>query len=221
MEEIVTAIELILNRHRTRLAQLLVVPGPGRIEPTGPSDVSADLTAAAAALAGDGSEGWITGAGILLGRLGDVARRAITRAVRRRPPARTEGGPPTILIAEDDDDTRQSLVELLEDQGYRVIAARHGREALEYLQKGQPAECMLMDLWMPEMDGWTLAAEMQEGRLPAVPTIVMTAAEPHWGYPGPIVVRKPFDSHHLLGLVRTMSAPAQAVETTPAPEAPL
>jgi CheY-like chemotaxis protein len=68
---------------------------------------------------------------------------------------------------------------------------------------------MLMDLWMPEMDGWTLAAEMQEGRLPSVPTIVMTAAEPHWGYPSAIVVRKPFDSRQLLGLVESVSGTAR------------
>jgi CheY-like chemotaxis protein len=67
---------------------------------------------------------------------------------------------------------------------------------------------MVMDLWMPEMDGWTLTAEMNQGRLPAIPTIVITAAEPQLGYPSPIVIRKPFDSRQLLGLVRTMSAPA-------------
>jgi CheY-like chemotaxis protein len=209
MEEIVTAVELILGRHRSRLGELLVVPG-GRILVTpGENDVSADLTAVSAALSGDVTESWLMSTRAFMGRLRKAAHRFITVA-RGRP--RKGVPPPTILIAEDDDDTRESLVELLEEHGYQVISARHGREAQEYLRNGQRAECMLMDLMMPEMDGWTLAAEMQQGRLPAIPTIVMTAADARRGYPGPIVVRKPFDSHHLLGLVQAMSAPA-----TPAP----
>jgi CheY-like chemotaxis protein len=221
-DEIVTAVELILGRHRTRLAQLLVVPGGGRIVVTpAESETSDDLTAVAPALAGDDGEHWMTGAWAKMARLGKVARHAIEAAARWHPRAADRTSAPTILIAEDDDDTRQSLVELLEEHGYRVIAARHGREAQEYLRQGQGAECMLMDLWMPEMDGWTLAAEMQEGRLPSVPTIVMTAAEPHWGYPCPTVVRKPFDSHHLLGLVREMSRPAGSASRPPESETPL
>jgi CheY-like chemotaxis protein len=205
MEEIVTAVELILGRHRSRLGELLVVPG-GRILVTpGENDVSGDLTAVSAALSGDVTESWLMGTRAFMGRLRKAAYRFITVA-RGRP--RKGAPPPTILIAEDDDDTRESLVELLEEHGYQVISARHGREAQEYLRNGQRAECMLMDLMMPEMDGWTLAAEMQQGRLPAIPTIVMTAADARRGYPGPIVVRKPFDSHHLLGLVQAMSAPA-------------
>jgi hypothetical protein len=45
----------------------------------------------------------------------------------------------------------------------------------------------------------------------------MTAAEPHWGYPSAIVVRKPFDTRHLLGLVQTVSEQAK----TTAPQADL
>lgn len=114
---------------------------------------------------------------------------------------------PTVLVVDDDEDTRVSIAELLEDHGYRVVAARHGREAAEFLRDGPRPDCMVLDLWMPEMDGWTLAAEMKRGRLPQVPTVVVTAAEPHWGYPGPVVVRKPLDALRLLTLIRAMAPP--------------
>jgi CheY-like chemotaxis protein len=209
MDEIVTAVELMLGRHRSRFAELQTSELP--LLPPEPPSVSTDLAPLASAFADDCAEEWISRPLGTLRGLGAAARDALARRLLtlRRQTAGSDGRP-TVLVAEDDDDTRQSIVELLEDNGYRVIAARHGGEAQEHLRSGLRAACMLMDLWMPEMDGWTLAAEMQQGRLPAVPTIVMTAAEPHWGYPCPIVVRKPFDSRHLLGLVKTVSASSAA-----------
>jgi CheY-like chemotaxis protein len=210
MDEVVTAIELILGRHRSRLAELMCAPAASLVPAAAEHEISEDLTPLDPVFTGDAVENWIAGASTLVRRLGAAAREVTIRklvALRPRPQARVAA--PTILVAEDDDDTRQSLVELLQEHGYRVIAARHGLEAQEYLRTGQGAECMLMDLWMPEMDGWTLAQEMEQGRLPAVPTIVMTAAEPHWGYPSATVVRKPFDTRQLLSLVRTVSAQAR------------
>jgi hypothetical protein len=208
MEEIVTALELILGRHRSRFAELLRAPEacPGRPAP-GAEALSPDLTPLAPALSGEPAAAFVAGS---LARLRGAGAAALCAAAEWLQAARRRlspgpAGAPTVLVAEDDEDTRESLVELLEDNGYRVLAARHGLEAQDYLRNGERAECMVMDLWMPEMDGWTLAAEMKQGRLPAVPTIVMTAAPPHVGYPGPIVVRKPFDSDHLLGLIRSMT----------------
>lgn len=218
MDEIVTAIELTLQRHRSRFAELLSAPQGCLATPAPRRPLSPDLAVLAPALTGDTNDCWIAGTLGLARRAGSSLRDAVIRRLvaLRRPTAMAPTAAPTILVAEDDEDTRQALVELLQDHGYQVVAARHGREAQEYLRKGQPAECMLMDLWMPEMDGWTLAAEMKEGRLPPVPTIVITAAEPRWGYPCPIVVRKPFDSRQLLGLVRAMSATDRTRETPPA-----
>jgi CheY-like chemotaxis protein len=205
MDEVVTAIELMLGRHRSRFAELLTSQIP--LLPPEPEVMSSDLTPLAPAFAGDATDDWISGTLDTIRDVSAAAREAVGRrlaALRRQEVAGCEGKP-TVLVAEDDDDTRQSIMELLEDNGYRVVAARHGREAQELLQNGMRAQCMLMDLWMPEIDGWTLAAQMQEGRLPSIPTIVMTAAEPHWGYPCPIVVRKPFDTHRLLDLVKTVA----------------
>jgi two-component system, OmpR family, response regulator len=113
---------------------------------------------------------------------------------------------PTILLVEDDEDTRGAIAELLEDSGYQVAPTSNGREACSYLQRQPRPDCMVLDLWMPMMDGWALATEVKEGRLPDVPMVVITAAEPYWGYPvaSRFVLRKPLDSAKLLGMVGSL-----------------
>ena len=59
-----------------------------------------------------------------------------------------------ILVVDDDAEIRESLSDLLSDEGHRVRAAANGKEALELLRQ-TPAPCMiLLDLMMPVMNGW-------------------------------------------------------------------
>lgn len=120
------------------------------------------------------------------------------------------GGAParTVLLVEDDEDTRVSLAELLEEHGYRVAGARNGLEAQDYLRANPRPNCIVLDLWMPLMDGWTFAAEVADPLRPPVPLMVITAAESHWGYPtNPRhVLRKPLDSGKFLGMVDALAA---------------
>ena len=113
----------------------------------------------------------------------------------------------TILVVEDDDETNQSLRELLEEHGYRVLSGRNGDEAHEQLRDNPRPDCILLDLWMPNKDGWTFASELKESELADVPLVVITAAEPHWGYPAPPaqVMRKPLDKDRLLRLVGSLA----------------
>lgn len=60
--------------------------------------------------------------------------------------------PATILIVDDEDSIRISLRGILEDEGYGVVEASSGREALEYLST-HSADLVLLDVWMPGMDG--------------------------------------------------------------------
>jgi response regulator RpfG family c-di-GMP phosphodiesterase len=115
---------------------------------------------------------------------------------------------PTVLLVEDDEDTRSTLAELLQDNGYRVVPASNGREAQRYLEGHPRPSCMVLDLWMPVMDGWSLAAEVRDGRLPRVPMMVITAAESYWGYPihPRYVLRKPLDSGKFLTMVDALVA---------------
>lgn len=114
----------------------------------------------------------------------------------------------TVLLVEDDQDTRDTLAELLEEHGYQVAPTCNGQEAHRYLESHPRPSCMVLDLWMPVLDGWTLAAEVQDGRLPPVPMMVITAAESYWGYPiNPrYVLRKPLDSGKFLTMVDSLVA---------------
>jgi len=110
---------------------------------------------------------------------------------------------PTILLVEDDDDTRESVAELLKDRGYCVVAKRDGAEAEAYLAAGPLPDCILLDLWMPVSDGWAFAAGLQRAGLARIPVVVLTAAEPQWGYPAGVrhILRKPVGPEALLALI--------------------
>jgi len=116
---------------------------------------------------------------------------------------------PTVLVVDDDPDIRASISELLEDHGYTTIEAPDGRQALEYLRHQQAPACLILDLWMPELDGWSLATAMGKGDVPSVPTILVTAASSDSGYPVPNrqVLHKPIDPDRLLSLVATLTRP--------------
>ncbi len=82
---------------------------------------------------------------------------------------------PTVMIVEDFDDTRLAMRQLLEMEGYRVVEAVNGREAIDVARRERPA-LVLMDLNMPVLDGFaaTLRIRKLEG-LGAVPIVAVTA----------------------------------------------
>jgi len=82
-----------------------------------------------------------------------------------------------ILVVDDDPDIRDSLREVLEDEGYAVNCVSNGREALDYLKSKQPRPCViLLDLMMPVMDGWQFRKEQkQDPAIANIPLIVITA----------------------------------------------
>ncbi|ACG73965.1 two component, sigma54 specific, transcriptional regulator, Fis family [Anaeromyxobacter sp. K] len=79
----------------------------------------------------------------------------------------------TVLVIEDDDEARAPLCEFLGAAGYRVRAARGGNEALAELGSA-PAGAVLLDLVMPEPDGFEVLRRVRE-RDPALPVIVLSA----------------------------------------------
>lgn len=80
-----------------------------------------------------------------------------------------------VLVVEDDDDVRGAMAALLELKGYRVVEAENGRAALDYLRDALPC-LILLDLFMPEMDGWAFRAhQLQDVRLARVPVIILSA----------------------------------------------
>ena len=82
-----------------------------------------------------------------------------------------------VLVVEDDDATREQLERTLRKDGWPVLTAVNGRVALEVIKKEEPA-LVLLDLMMPEMDGFEFLAELR--RQPAwrdIPVVVLTAKD--------------------------------------------
>jgi signal transduction histidine kinase/DNA-binding response OmpR family regulator/HPt (histidine-containing phosphotransfer) domain-containing protein len=83
-----------------------------------------------------------------------------------------------ILVTDDNEINQQIAIELLEGAGATVTVANNGREAVEKLSGGGPSpfDVVLMDLQMPEMDGYQATAKLRsESRLATLPIIAMTA----------------------------------------------
>jgi two-component system response regulator CpxR len=82
-----------------------------------------------------------------------------------------------VLVVDDDDDIRTAVQEVLEGEGYPTAGACNGREALEMLRSTEPLPALiLLDLMMPEMDGWELLVRMDEiPNLHRIPVALMSA----------------------------------------------
>jgi CheY-like chemotaxis protein len=84
---------------------------------------------------------------------------------------------PSVLVVEDDADIRSALVTILSEEGYEVLSARHGREALEVLRGGARPDVILLDLMMPVMNGADFrVAQLADPALAHIPVVVLTAA---------------------------------------------
>lgn len=78
-----------------------------------------------------------------------------------------------LLLAEDDIDFGNILSQYLSMSGFEVTLARNGREAWDRFNEARPDICVL-DIMMPEMDGFTLAEKLRE-KEPGIPFIFLTA----------------------------------------------
>lgn len=113
----------------------------------------------------------------------------------------------TILVVDDEVDIAEGLRWILEDQGYFVMVARNGIEALEILKDKTP-DLILLDMMMPVMNGEELLRALK-GRNPhlEVPVVCMSAGNVEAvarKYRLPIV-QKPFDLDFLLNLIRDLA----------------
>ena len=83
----------------------------------------------------------------------------------------------SILIVEDDEITRDMLTKSLETNDFKVIVAINGKDALQRVNKAKPA-LILLDLMMPEMDGFEFAEKLREKKeWLDIPVVVITAKD--------------------------------------------
>jgi two-component system, cell cycle response regulator DivK len=81
----------------------------------------------------------------------------------------------TILIVEDDTDNRRIVIKVLSVDGYRVIEATDGFEALEQARAQQP-DLILMDLALPHLDGWEATRRLKsDPTTQSIPVVALTA----------------------------------------------
>ncbi len=78
-----------------------------------------------------------------------------------------------ILVVDDEPDIRSLVQEILEDEGYEVEAAEDGASARQALRNRRP-ELILLDIWMPDVDGITLLKEWSEGGEIPCPVVMMS-----------------------------------------------
>lgn len=109
---------------------------------------------------------------------------------------------PHVLVVEDDEDAREALVALLQMKGYHAASAGNGREALDYLHRAPKPDLIILDLWMPIMNGWQFREQqIRDPRLADVPVIVVTALSDRTDVNANEVIIKPVDVDRLLSTV--------------------
>lgn len=115
-----------------------------------------------------------------------------------------------ILVVEDNEDLRDILCELLRRQGYAVVQAAQGREALDYLRANPAPALILLDLMMPVMNGREFrAAQRADPALAGIPTVVLSALDERQqrrdGEGAARYLCKPVDFNLLLRAVRELT----------------
>ena len=120
---------------------------------------------------------------------------------------------PTVLIVEDEADIRSGFKEILEGEGYRVLLARDGSQALDLLQSPDRPDVILLDLIMPEMNGLRFCQEVQhDPALAAIPIVLVSATVTDGAFAScnaAAHLKKPVDIERFLAVVAEF-APVKA-----------
>lgn len=115
-----------------------------------------------------------------------------------------------ILLAEDDAATRDGLLELLTDLGYRVLPARDGQEGMDFLTGGLTPSLLIVDIGMPHLGGAELLKYVaSDPVLRLVPVLIVTGSPERVGRAvADVVLTKPIDLVTLVGHVRRLTSRA-------------
>lgn len=116
--------------------------------------------------------------------------------------------PQVVLVAEDDPSVRMTIEFVLQDEGFEVLLAADGEEALRQALEFKP-DVILLDQIMPKMDGKevlaALQADVSTSQIPVFVLSGMARGEPS-DWPGAIFVGKPFSPEVLVDRIREVLA---------------
>src|SRR5690242_12916309 len=111
-----------------------------------------------------------------------------------------------LLLVEDDGELRSSLAELLRSDGYDVVGAANGSEALEYLKQAATVpDLILLDLMMPVKDGWQFRIEQKrDPSISSIPVVALSADDTPKAaaIDAAAYLKKPFQYSALLDAIR-------------------
>jgi DNA-binding response OmpR family regulator len=108
----------------------------------------------------------------------------------------------SVLVVDDERDIREAVAELLADEGYEVVGAQDGADALRKARQYHPS-VVLLDLMMPGMSGWEFCARRRDDpELAGIPVIVLSALGGVQGLDAAGYLQKPFELDDLLTAVR-------------------
>jgi CheY-like chemotaxis protein len=120
------------------------------------------------------------------------------------------GVPGTVVVVDDDESIREAMLDLLALEGYTVLSARDGAEALQVLAAA-PRPCVaVVDLVMPKVDGWRLVETIaSEAGLRGIGVVCCTAGRSDAPPGCSSLLRKPFAPESLVVAVEQASADAR------------
>lgn len=109
----------------------------------------------------------------------------------------------TVLVVEDELELREMMKDALQLNGYSVVAAEDGQDALDKLAAIDHLCLVILDLIMPVMDGWTFMEKLRaRAELASVPVIVHSSAPGRAPAGATRVFQKPMVFERLLSVVR-------------------
>lgn len=130
--------------------------------------------------------------------------------------------PPRLVVVDDTEDLLLLITESLTRDGYEVRTAPNGAAALELIRR-DPPDAVILDLWMPEMDGFAVVRELRaDPQLQQLPVLIMSAAGTQdnkiqgLDLGADDFVTKPFDMPELVARVRMVLRRArQSLDANP------
>ena len=138
-----------------------------------------------------------------------------------RPPPEHISIKGVVLVVDDDPSLRELARNLLTSQGYHVIVAEHGEDAIRRLRECCP-DVIVLDLNMPVMDGWQFRSKQQhlsDKHLAAIPIVLLTAQENAAQHAAALNARafvsKPFDPVALLDVIDATVTTRARDDSTP------